>query len=175
MTEQPPPLPDDLPADLRSFIECQTDSVVLRGGKAPWIPVPPVLKEAAPLEGDVELGDRVNMVFSGTAVARGRGRAVVTGTGMATEMGNVATLLSETVEQPTRCELQQAGAREDANAAVQVVTWRAWLPPDAPARGWDALRLDDGRLLELEGDAWAVRNPRTGVVHHVEAFVRGTE
>ena len=44
MTEQPPPLPDDLPADLRSFVECHTDNVVLQGGKAAWIPVPPVLK-----------------------------------------------------------------------------------------------------------------------------------
>ena len=37
----------------------------------------PVLKDAATLTGDVALGDRLNMVFSGTAVTRGRGRAVV--------------------------------------------------------------------------------------------------
>jgi hypothetical protein len=42
--EQPPPLPADLPADLRSFVECRADQVVLQGGKAAWIPVPPVLK-----------------------------------------------------------------------------------------------------------------------------------
>ena len=61
----------------------------------------PVLKDVAPLDGAVELGDRVNMVFSGTAVARGRGRAVVTATGMSTEMGNVARLLGRTREQRT--------------------------------------------------------------------------
>jgi P-type Ca2+ transporter type 2C len=61
----------------------------------------PVLKDVAPLDGAVELGDRVNMVFSGTAVARGRGRAVVTATGMSTEMGTVARLLDRTREQPT--------------------------------------------------------------------------
>src|SRR5690606_32133396 len=49
----------------------------------------PVLKEVAPLAAPAGLGDRVNMVFDGTAVARGRGRAVVTATGMATEMGHV--------------------------------------------------------------------------------------
>ena len=47
------------------------------------------------------LGDRVNMVFGGTAVARGRGRAVVTATGMSTEMGKVARLLGTTAEQHT--------------------------------------------------------------------------
>ncbi len=41
----------------------------------------PVLKELAALAGDAGLGDRENMVFSGTAVTRGRGRAVVTATG----------------------------------------------------------------------------------------------
>lgn len=60
-----------------------------------------VLKDVGPIAEPVELGDRVNMVFSGTAVVRGRGRAVVTATGMATEMGNVARLLGRTEAQST--------------------------------------------------------------------------
>jgi magnesium-transporting ATPase (P-type) len=60
-----------------------------------------VLKDVATLTEPAGLGDRVNMVFSGTAVTRGRGRAVVTGTGMATEMGNVARLLGDTKEART--------------------------------------------------------------------------
>ena len=60
-----------------------------------------VLKDVAPIAHQVGLGDRVNMVFSGTAVARGRGRAVVTATGMATEMGNVARLLGRMEAQST--------------------------------------------------------------------------
>jgi P-type Ca2+ transporter type 2C len=60
-----------------------------------------VLKDAARLAEPVGLGDRVNMVFNGTAVTRGRGRAVVTATGMATEMGNVARLLGTTQEERT--------------------------------------------------------------------------
>jgi Ca2+-transporting ATPase len=59
----------------------------------------PVLKDAATLSGSVPLGDRVDMVFSGTAVTRGRGRAVVTATGMSTEMGRIARLLGETEEE----------------------------------------------------------------------------
>ncbi len=61
----------------------------------------PVLKDATPIDEPVGLGDRVNMVYSGTAVARGRGRAVVTATGMATEMGNVASLLDRVEVQST--------------------------------------------------------------------------
>jgi Ca2+-transporting ATPase len=60
-----------------------------------------VLKDASPLAGPVGLGDRVNMVFNGTAVTRGRGRAVVTATGMSTEMGTVARLLGETEDERT--------------------------------------------------------------------------
>ena len=60
-----------------------------------------VLKDVAPLAEPASLGDRVNMVYDGTAVARGRGRAVVTATGMATETGNIARLLGRTEEQRT--------------------------------------------------------------------------
>jgi magnesium-transporting ATPase (P-type) len=61
----------------------------------------PVLKDVATLPGDVSLGDRIDMVFSGTAVASGRGRAIVTATGMGTEMGHVAGLLGRTEEERT--------------------------------------------------------------------------
>jgi potassium/sodium efflux P-type ATPase len=60
-----------------------------------------VLKDVASIEDPVGLGDRVNMVWAGTAVTRGRGRAVVTATGMTTEMGTVAFLLGQTEERRT--------------------------------------------------------------------------
>jgi hypothetical protein len=76
-----------------------------------------------------------------------------------------------TTEQATTCELQQVGAREELGDQVQVGTWRLFLPKDAPAQGWDAVRLDDGTTYELQGDAWLVKNARTGQAHHVEAYV----
>jgi P-type Ca2+ transporter type 2C len=63
-----------------------------------------VLKQSAPLRGQVALGDRTNMVYKGTAVAQGIGRAVVTATGMSTEMGHIAGLLERTDAEPTPLE-----------------------------------------------------------------------
>ena len=61
----------------------------------------PVLKSAAALSEPAILADRDDMVFSGTAVTRGRGRAVVTATGMSTETGRVANLLVSTPSEST--------------------------------------------------------------------------
>ena len=61
----------------------------------------PVLKDVAVVAEPAVPADRLNMVFSGTAVTGGRGRAVVTATGMGTEMGHVARLLGRTERQST--------------------------------------------------------------------------
>ena len=63
-----------------------------------------VLKDAATLLEMVPLGDRLNMLFKGTDVAQGAGRAVVTATGMATEMGSIAVMLDATAEEATPLE-----------------------------------------------------------------------
>jgi magnesium-transporting ATPase (P-type) len=78
----------------------------------------PVLKDAGALPGETALGDRVNMVFSGTAVTRGRGRAVVTGTGMATEMGRIADLLGETKQEATPLQREIALVGKTLGIAV---------------------------------------------------------
>lgn len=70
-----------------------------------------VLKHVEALDEPAGIGDRTNMVFQGTAVTRGRGRAVVTTTGMGTEMGHVARLLGETSDQitPLQREVNRVG------------------------------------------------------------------
>ena len=67
-----------------------------------------VLKDVAPLLAPAALGDRLNMVFKGTAIAQGTGHAVVTATGMATEMGGIATLLDTTPDKPTPLQTEIA-------------------------------------------------------------------
>ncbi|MDM8000160.1 MAG: cation-translocating P-type ATPase [Dehalococcoidia bacterium] len=57
------------------------------------------LKSLEPVRVDLPPAERTNMVFAGTTVAYGKGRAVVTATGMSTEFGKIAGMLQE-VEQP---------------------------------------------------------------------------
>ena len=67
-----------------------------------------VLKDAAPLAAPAPLAERSCMVFKGTAVVQGIGRAVITATGMQTEVGAIATMLDATVEQPTPLQKEVA-------------------------------------------------------------------
>ena len=66
----------------------------------------PVTKALATLgladgQKDITLGDRTNMVYMGSTVVYGRGRAVITATGMDTEMGKIATALSQAEDEQT--------------------------------------------------------------------------
>ena len=69
----------------------------------------PVFKDPSLLTGTVALGDRLNMVFKGTAVAQGVGRAVVTGTAMDTEVGAIAGMLAAAEDAPTPLQQEIAG------------------------------------------------------------------
>ena len=62
----------------------------------------PVEKVTAALDTEnLTLGDRVNMVYMGTAVTYGRGTAVVTGTGMSTELGRIAEMIQSVTSETT--------------------------------------------------------------------------
>jgi Ca2+-transporting ATPase len=100
---------DTIPADARLLESAalHTAEAALTGESVP------VSKNPAPLEGDVAIGDRRNMLYSGTAVTYGHGRAVVTATGMRTEMGRIAGLLEEATDEttPLQRELDRTGRR----------------------------------------------------------------
>lgn len=81
-----------------------------------------VLKDAATLHAVAALGDRLNMVFKGTAIAQGTGRAVVTATGMATEMGAIAKMLEAAVEEATPLQKEVARIGRMLGVAVVVIT-----------------------------------------------------
>jgi len=70
----------------------------------------PVSKSASTiLDATVPLAERVNMAFMHTVVTRGRGELLVTGTGMATEMGRLADMLTEAEAGPTPLQRQLDG------------------------------------------------------------------
>ncbi|WP_411280485.1 cation-translocating P-type ATPase [Gemmatimonas sp.] len=80
-----------------------------------------VLKATATLPKPAPLADQLNMVFKGTAVAQGTGRALVTATGMETQMGGIAALLEATVEEPTPLEKEVARVGHTLGVAVVVI------------------------------------------------------
>ena len=100
---------DAVPADAR-IIECASlkiEEAALTGESVP------VTKQEEALtageNGDVALGDRKNMVFMGSTVVYGRGKAVVVATGMDTEMGKIADALSKAQEGKTPLQIKLAG------------------------------------------------------------------
>lgn len=96
-----------IPADARLFqaTALRLQEAALTGESLP------VSKDTLPLTTETELGDRHNMVFSGTTVAYGHGRAVITATGLQTEIGCIADLLDRASEQttPLQKELDRVG------------------------------------------------------------------
>jgi P-type Ca2+ transporter type 2C len=71
----------------------------------------PVSKDVAPIKDEVALGDRHNMIFSGTAATYGHGQAVVVATGMETELGRIAGMLKQAAPEttPLQKELDRTG------------------------------------------------------------------
>jgi Ca2+-transporting ATPase len=98
---------DKIPADARLIdaVNLKTDEASLTGESIP------VEKTGKALAVEASIADRTNMVFAGTAAVYGRGLAVVTATGMATEFGKIATMLQEVEKErtPLQVNLDQLG------------------------------------------------------------------
>ncbi|MEM3995294.1 MAG: cation-translocating P-type ATPase [Thermofilum sp.] len=94
---------DRVPADARllSSEDLEVDESPLTGESVPVEKDP-----EATLDADTPVADRVNMVFMGTYVVRGRGSAVVVATGMSTELGKIAASLEEVDEEKTLLEVE---------------------------------------------------------------------
>jgi Ca2+-transporting ATPase len=128
---------DTVPADARvaGSSALQTAEAALTGESLP------VSKDVAPIAGDVALGDRANMVFSGTAITYGHGRAVVTATGMQTEMGRIAGMLARVPAEttPLQKELDQVGRTLGVGVVAIAVLMIATIVWVEDVRGLSAL------------------------------------
>lgn len=88
---------DKIPADARLIeaVNLRAEESALTGESVA------VEKAIAPLTNSIALGDRNNMVYMGTSIAYGRGKGIVTATGMDTEFGKIAGMLQEVEERKT--------------------------------------------------------------------------
>ena len=149
---------DIVPADGRIVRSAtlETQEAALTGESAP------IPKDAGALAGtDVALGDRSNMLFQNTAVTRGTAAMVVTATGMETEMGQIATMLTSVTR--TRSPLQKELAT--LTKVLGIIAWGAvaFIVIVGVARGE---KFSDVLLL---GTAMAISAIPTGM----PAFVSG--
>jgi Ca2+-transporting ATPase len=128
---------DTIPADARVIesASLQTAEAALTGESVP------VTKDPNPLDHEVPLGDRGNMVFSGTAATYGHGTAVVTATGMQTEMGRIAGLLERTADEstPLQRELDRTGKILGLSVIAIAVAMIATIVTVQEVRGLSAL------------------------------------
>ena len=109
---------DIVPADGRIIRSAtlEAQEAALTGESAP------IAKDAGVLaSGDVALGDRTNMLFQNTSVTRGTGTLVVTATGMQTQMGQIATMLTSVKR--TRSPLQRE--LDSLTKILGVIAWGA--------------------------------------------------
>lgn len=126
---------DRIPSDARlvEAVNLKADEASLTGESAP------VDKTTKIVDGDVAVADRKNMVYMGTAAVYGRGKAVITSTGMATEFGRIATLLQTVKSQrtPLQVSLDQMGKW----IAVGAITICFILAGIGVARGHEILEM----------------------------------
>ncbi|MBE6564849.1 MAG: calcium-translocating P-type ATPase, PMCA-type [Ruminococcaceae bacterium] len=100
---------DAVPADGR-IIECASLKIEEAALTGESVPVTKTDEIIEPKNGkDVPLGDRKNMIYMGSTVVYGRGKAVITGIGMDTEMGKIADALAKAEEGKTPLQMKLAG------------------------------------------------------------------
>lgn len=81
----------------------------------------PVGKKPETLAAAKALGDRANMIFNGTSVTQGTGRAIVTGTGMNTQVGKIADMLAATEDEATPLQKEMAHVSKILGLAVCII------------------------------------------------------
>ncbi|MEH2530839.1 Ca2+-transporting ATPase [Bradyrhizobium sp. AZCC 1588] len=128
---------DTAPADARLI-----ESISLQMAEAPLTGESvPVAKDVAVIAGEVGLGDRHNMIFSGTAATYGHGHAVITATGMRTQMGRIASMLEEVPDDitPLQEELDRVGKLLGVIVSVIAVAMIATIMLVEDVRGFPAI------------------------------------
>ncbi|MBR5278943.1 MAG: cation-translocating P-type ATPase [Clostridia bacterium] len=111
---------DAVPADARLFeaASLKVEESALTGESVPTEKQAEVIVTD---NGDIPLGDRRNMVYTGTTVVYGRGKAVVTATGMDTEMGKIAQAITDASDEKTPLQVKLAQLSRILTVAVLAI------------------------------------------------------
>lgn len=139
---------DAVPADARILesASMKVEEAALTGESVP------VSKHTQALElgeeKDIPLGDRKNMVYMGSTVVYGRGRAVVTDTGMATEMGKIAGALTAAKEEQTPLQQKLSQLSKILSLLVAGLTMAAYFVGHYLEAGvWEITDSPDGTTM----------------------------
>ncbi len=108
---------DKVPADAR-IIEAKNLEVVEAALTGESFPIE---KITVPVPEDTAMADRKNMVYQGTVISRGIGKAVVTATGLKTEIGHIAEMVHKTEEEATPLQKQMIGFGKMIGIALIVI------------------------------------------------------
>jgi len=149
---------DRVPADGR-LIEAfalKTDEAALTGESAP------VQKSTMALSEQTLLNDRENMVFTGTVVVYGRGKAIITNTGMDTEFGKIAEIVQTAPQEQTPLEKRLAGVGKTIGILALTV---------AISVGIIGIVIEQRPILEMV--LWAISLAVAAVPEALPAIVTG--
>ena len=135
---------DRLPADARVIhtVDMRVDESSLTGESVP------VGKESSPVRKDAQVSDRKSMLFMGTAVAYGRGTAVVTDTGMNTQIGKIAEMIQVTEEEMTPLQKRLEKFGKQLGVGILIICGIVFLSEIAESPGMLGL-LSSLKLVEF--------------------------
>lgn len=108
---------DSIPADMR-IIEASSFKIEEASLTGESVPTEKTALIIPAKDKDISLGDRVNMAYMGTNVVYGRGEGVVVNTGMSTEMGKIANIISSTHEEKTPLQKKLSSLSKVLSIAV---------------------------------------------------------
>jgi len=122
-------------------------------------------KQDVTLEGEVALGDRVNMVFSGSLVTYGRASVIVTGTGMNTEMGKIATLMNNTKNKKTPLQVSLDDFSKKLAIVIMIISVIVF-----GLRIWQGEKLLDSLMFAVALAVAAIPEALSSIVTIVQAM-----